>query len=148
MIHSVGILCLQRWFGEVLVYQMNAIYSLGCGYESDSWLMGHVICFLSLLYPLPATLKSSGEGSLKRVLLWQFGFARGNITLLLVVKTDYSVIQPHRIIEPAPFWNFMGICKQIWAAVLSRAHTAIQSKFTYHCWLLVDDGIIVHPTTA
>lgn len=80
--------------------------------------MGHVIYFLSGLYPLSATSKSSGKAAFKRVLLWQFGIAGGSISLLRVVKTDYSVIQPHRIAEPDPFWLFMGICKQIGAAAL------------------------------
>lgn len=148
MIRSTGILCLQQWFGDVPVFQIHAIYSLGCGYESDSWLMGHVICFLSLLYPLPATSKSSGKASFKRVLLWQFGIASGNITLLLVVKTDYSVIQPHRIIEPVPFWHFMGICKQIWAQCCQEHTQWYRANRLNHCWLIVDDGIILYPPNS
>lgn len=88
------------------MYQMHAVYAVGCRCE-DTWVMVHVICFLSFLYPLLATAKNRAGG----VLLWQFGIATGNITLLLVVKTDYSVIQPAGLERSGHFgilWEFVN----------------------------------------
>lgn len=58
-----------------------------------------------------APSKSSVKTAFKRVLLWQFGLASGSITLLRLVKTDYSVVLLLRILKPVPFWLFMGRCK-------------------------------------
>lgn len=63
--HSVNINVLGPFSSElgILRYVMDAIHPLCCGYDLDSWLMGHVMCFLCWLS------KTVENASFKRVLL-------------------------------------------------------------------------------
>lgn len=59
------------------------------------------------------SLFSQERASYKRVLLLQFAMATGNITLQHTVKTDYSVIQLHRIREAGILWDFVNRTEQL-----------------------------------